>query len=388
MVLSNAGYKPVVEHKAILTLGDTLMSRNHLYAAQFCYLMGHEEFSEESRLGPLLGYSTSDNNLLEATQMTEIYEFARKLADPTFSLGVSFLQNKLNYAKSLISHGFVQEGLSYCEEIAKTLKTKKIDDAELNICKNTFQIAERIVVADESGVANSTWVEDLRKIIADPGVFYQDSFRKMSHASSDHNSIGSQQYQHQPQQSQQFSQPQDIYDPYNQNQQQTNHNLANQTQPQDHASSSISQFDTAVSTSNTISTSDLDNTYSGIAEIPAEGGNQWNSPNQLNGGLHISNPSQLYEQQQQPPIPNSISSANAYNSGNTNTGNYQPSLVSTGYAGDAGGKLMQVIVYVSNYCHSSRLPLCLMITQGNLHLQPQLLTTIIIGIIHTIRNLN
>lgn len=168
MLLSNSGYKPEVEHRAIITLGDTLQQRNHWFAAQFCYLMGHEEFSKDSRLGRLLGLSPQKKNSLEATQMTEVYEFARKLADPNFSLGVSFLQEKVQYSRLLVSYGLVEEALAYCEEITKTVRDSrnKADPAEIKkLCSETLNIAERICAIDETGTARTTWIEDLRRIM-------------------------------------------------------------------------------------------------------------------------------------------------------------------------------------------------------------------------------
>lgn len=196
MLLSNSGYKPEVEHRAILTLGDTLQQRNHVFAAQFCYLMGHEEFSKESRLGTLLGYSPQGKNKLEATQMTEVYEFARKLADPNFNLGVSFQQSKLEYAKTLVSYGFVEEALAYCEEITKVLRQSgRYGEQEreelIKLSGNTLKIAERIAVADESGTASGTWVEELRRLAMEPTLYaageLEDSLRKLSLQSSSNN---------------------------------------------------------------------------------------------------------------------------------------------------------------------------------------------------------
>lgn len=200
MLLSNSGYKPDVERRAILTLGDTLHSRNHVFAAQFCYLMGLEEFNKQSRLGTLLGYSKESKNVLEATQMTEVYEFARKLADPGFSLGVSFLQSKLDYGRRLVSYGFVEEALAYCEEITKVLKQSKLggggnfglgedsDHELISLCVNTLNIAERIAAADENGTAAQTWVDELRRMAMGEGG--EDVVRRVSMLGENDSSSG------------------------------------------------------------------------------------------------------------------------------------------------------------------------------------------------------
>jgi len=289
MLLSNSGNKPAVEMKAILTLGDTLASRNHLYAAQFCYLMGREEFRKDSRLGPLLGYSAAADNVLESTQMTEVYEFALKSQEgPHPSLGLSFLESKLDYAKSLVSYGFVQEALAYCEEITKALIKPKPDDAEVKLGMSTLEIAERIAVADESGSANTTWVAELKKFIADPSACFENS-RKMSVVSSQEQS-SEHSFTSQSQQLQ--SNNNDVYDPtqYNQQQQQQQPlppDLGSQLQYDTSGVSSSSGASGAVNNNNN-SNNVLDNTMTGgTSSVPES---NWSNTNQMNGGLHISQP--------------------------------------------------------------------------------------------------
>ncbi|CAL8143615.1 unnamed protein product [Orchesella dallaii] len=273
MLLSNSGSRPDVEQKAILTLGDTLASRNHLYAAQFCYLMGREEFRKDSRLGPLLGYSAEKKNLLEATQMTEVYEFALKLQDdPHLSLGLSFLENKLDYARSLLNLGFVQEALSYCEEVTKTLKSRKIEAVEFQLCTSTLHLAERIALADESGNAITTWVADLKKITEDPSAFCGSS-RKMSVLSSQEQT-SEVTYPSQPQQ----IPPVETYDPNLYNQQQ-------QILPPDIGIVSQNQYDAGPPTAAVISNN---NVVENTASSTSLQENSWSTPPQMNGGLHIS----------------------------------------------------------------------------------------------------
>lgn len=215
MILSNAGQRPEVEAKAITTLGDTLgniakrlMSkivipinclndfklysgnRNHPFAAQFCYLMAEVEFSTESKLGTLLGFTPSMNNLIEATQMTEIYEFARTLGNPNYSLGTPFIQRKLNYTKTLIDLGFTQDAFLYCEELTKSLRKSRIHESEQSAGWSILQIAERLVNCDDSNSLEPAWIDDLRKI-TDQVVGSESGSRKLSLAttSSDQNEV-------------------------------------------------------------------------------------------------------------------------------------------------------------------------------------------------------
>ncbi|ODN03346.1 Protein transport protein Sec16A [Orchesella cincta] len=292
MLLSNSGKNPEVEHRAMLTLGDTLANRNHLYAAQFCYLMAQDEFRIGSRIGHLLGYSPDAKNVLEATQMTEVYEFALKLQEghPP-PLGLSFLESKLEYAKQLVNLGFIQEALAYCEEITKTLDitAKKLESRELTLCANTLQIAERIALADESGEASKveSWVGNLKRIVANPTAFDENS-RKLTTQSSQEQS-SEVPYTSLPQQQQVVSN--ETYDPTLYNQQ--------QLLPPDMSSVSQNQYDTvgvpgvAINNSSNVPP---ENTMIGGGSANVQE-NNWSNPTQMNGGFHITQP--MYDVTQQ-----------------------------------------------------------------------------------------
>jgi len=140
-------------------------SRNQPFAAQFCYLMAHAEFSPESKIGSLLGYIPSKNNLIEATQMTEIYEFARSLGDSEVTLGTYFLRSKLHYTETLLSLGFVQEAYLYCEEMTKALKKGKITAPEQVIAWDILRISERLTKCEDSNNSDEPgWIEELKRI--------------------------------------------------------------------------------------------------------------------------------------------------------------------------------------------------------------------------------
>lgn len=94
MILSNTSQRPELDLKAITTLGDTLMVRGSLYAAQFCYLMAQVNFSRYGTEGAKLVLLGTNHNkpfsqfaTNEAIHMTEIYEYARTLNEGTFILG-------------------------------------------------------------------------------------------------------------------------------------------------------------------------------------------------------------------------------------------------------------------------------------------------------------
>lgn len=158
------------------------------FAAQFCYLMAESEFAEDSDIGSLLGFNPAIRNILEATQMTEIYEFARSLANPEFSLGSSFIESKLNYTKELINIGFTQEAYSYCEEMTKSLRKHRVHAKEQALAKDIFYIAERLVNCDVGrGSGEPAWMDDLRKM-ADQ-LESETTSRKLSLATSTSDNI-------------------------------------------------------------------------------------------------------------------------------------------------------------------------------------------------------
>ena len=98
MILSNTLPGTDINRRSIITLGDTLLAKGQLYAAQFCYIVSAAEwgsFSNKTAKLVLLLSSPTDLSLLqfasiEAIQCTEIYEFVQKLGNKDYSM--PFLQ--------------------------------------------------------------------------------------------------------------------------------------------------------------------------------------------------------------------------------------------------------------------------------------------------------
>lgn len=93
MILSNSTQRPELNCKAVTILGDTLMTRGSLYAAQFCYLMAQVTFDVYGADGAKLVLLGSNHNkpylhfaTNSAIHMTEIYEYACTLNDDDFTL--------------------------------------------------------------------------------------------------------------------------------------------------------------------------------------------------------------------------------------------------------------------------------------------------------------
>ncbi|XP_065156222.1 protein transport protein Sec16A isoform X4 [Atheta coriaria] len=126
MILSNTMQRPELDRKAITTLGDTLMGRGSLYAAQFCYLMAEVGFTRYGQDGKLvlLGGNQSKPFMQfahnEAIHMTEIYEYACSLNDAAFKIP-EFQAYKYLLATRLADRGFLETSLAYIEQVSIAL---------------------------------------------------------------------------------------------------------------------------------------------------------------------------------------------------------------------------------------------------------------------------
>eukprot|EP00092_Neocalanus_flemingeri_P007473 GFUD01008070.1.p1 GENE.GFUD01008070.1~~GFUD01008070.1.p1 ORF type:complete len:2334 (+),score=842.22 GFUD01008070.1:46-7047(+) len=94
MILSNPLPGSDINTKSMITLGDSLLAKGQLYAAQFCYIVSAAEwgtYSNKCAKLVLLLSSVADKNLeqfatTEAIQCTEIYEFVQKLGNKEFEM--------------------------------------------------------------------------------------------------------------------------------------------------------------------------------------------------------------------------------------------------------------------------------------------------------------
>ena len=104
MILSNTLPGTDINRRSIITLGDTLLAKGQLYAAQFCYIVSAADwgtFSNKMAKLVLLLSSPGEQSLeqfasIEAIQCTEIYEFVQKLGNKEYSM--PFLQVGEKYA--------------------------------------------------------------------------------------------------------------------------------------------------------------------------------------------------------------------------------------------------------------------------------------------------
>ncbi|WAR31439.1 SC16A-like protein [Mya arenaria] len=115
MILSNNTAKPDLDRKCIMTLGDTLASKGFLHASHFCYLMSQISFGSFNKKSSKIVLIGSSHGLPleyfatnEAIQCTEIYEYARSLANTWLNLN-NFQTFKFLYATRLADYGYAQD---------------------------------------------------------------------------------------------------------------------------------------------------------------------------------------------------------------------------------------------------------------------------------------
>ncbi|XP_052789106.1 uncharacterized protein LOC128223773 isoform X2 [Mya arenaria] len=132
MILSNNTAKPDLDRKCIMTLGDTLASKGFLHASHFCYLMSQISFGSFNKKSSKIVLIGSSHGLPleyfatnEAIQCTEIYEYARSLANTWLNLN-NFQTFKFLYATRLADYGYAQDALQYCEVISRQVNTNPV----------------------------------------------------------------------------------------------------------------------------------------------------------------------------------------------------------------------------------------------------------------------
>nr|XP_046248444.1 protein transport protein Sec16B-like [Scatophagus argus] len=127
VMLSNETGDPAVQHKAIVTMGDTLASKGLLHAAHVCYLTASVPFgvfTQKSERLVLLGSSHRQPFQNFATnaaiQCTELYEYCQTLGGKFFSIP-SFQVYKFLYASRLLDCGLASLAFHYCEVVGQAI---------------------------------------------------------------------------------------------------------------------------------------------------------------------------------------------------------------------------------------------------------------------------
>ncbi|NXF32758.1 SC16B protein, partial [Nyctibius bracteatus] len=153
VMLSNKAGDMELNHRAIVTMGDTLAGRGAVEASHFCYLMADVPFgyfrAKADRMA-LLGSSHhqafAQFARTEVIQRMEIFEYCQQLRQPEFFL-LPFQVYKLLYASRLADYGLPAQALQYCEHIATALLDQ--DPASHPVlAQQVLKLAERLKLSD------------------------------------------------------------------------------------------------------------------------------------------------------------------------------------------------------------------------------------------------
>ncbi|NXQ99120.1 SC16B protein, partial [Sagittarius serpentarius] len=153
VMLSNKIGDTELNHRAIVTMGDTLAGRGAVEAAHFCYLMADIPFgyfrAKADRMA-LLGSSHcqafAQFARTEAIQRMEIFEYCQQLRQPKSFL-LPFQVYKLLYASRLADYGLPAQALQYCEQVATVLLGQDLASHPV-LAQQVMKLAERLKLSD------------------------------------------------------------------------------------------------------------------------------------------------------------------------------------------------------------------------------------------------
>ncbi|NXW54417.1 SC16B protein, partial [Eurystomus gularis] len=175
VMLSNKVGDMELNHRAIITMGDTLAGKGAVEAAHFCYLMADIPFgyfgAKTDRMA-LLGSSHhqafAQFARTEAIQRMEVFEYCQQLRQPKSFL-LPFQVYKLLYASRLADHGLPAQALQYCEQIATALLGQDLASHPV-LAQQVMKLAERLKLSDplllempdQDQALEPDWLEQLR----------------------------------------------------------------------------------------------------------------------------------------------------------------------------------------------------------------------------------
>ncbi|XP_036143891.1 uncharacterized protein LOC105832660 isoform X2 [Monomorium pharaonis] len=176
MIISNTSANPEVNRRSITTLGDTLFTRGDIYAAHFCYILAQIDFGAYGTNGVKLVLIGSNHNKpypeffnMEAVMLTEIYEYARSLSDPKFTL-VDLQTFKFDLTVKMVDCGLIEKALLYIEQIATNIANDP-SKYKKSFIEAVYVLGDRIKYHDPvykdaiEDAANVTWLTKLAKIV-------------------------------------------------------------------------------------------------------------------------------------------------------------------------------------------------------------------------------
>ncbi|XP_026709818.1 protein transport protein Sec16B-like [Athene cunicularia] len=153
VMLSNKVGDMELNHRAIITMGDTLAGRGAVEAAHFCYLMADIPFSYfEAKADRMVLLGSNHRQAFtqfartEAIQRMEIFEYCQQLRQRESFL-LPFQVYKLLYASRLADYGLPAQALQYCEQIATALLGQDLASHPI-LAQQVMKLAERLKLSD------------------------------------------------------------------------------------------------------------------------------------------------------------------------------------------------------------------------------------------------
>nr|XP_056700682.1 protein transport protein Sec16B [Euleptes europaea] len=178
VILSNQVGDAELNHRAVVTMGDTLAGKGLTEAAHFCYLMGNIPFGhfgvKTHHHMVLLGSSQSQALAqfvrLEDIHRTEIFEYCQLLGNPKAFIP-SFQVYKLIYATRLVDYGLTAQALHYCEGAGMALLAQNGNTNPV-LLEQVIKLAERLKLSDprlldrpeQDGPLDPDWLIQLRAL--------------------------------------------------------------------------------------------------------------------------------------------------------------------------------------------------------------------------------
>lgn len=176
MIISNTSANPEVNRRSITTLGDTLSTRGDIHAAHFCYILAQIDFGAYGTNGVKLILIGANHNkpyseflTTEAVMLTEIYEYARNLSDPCFTL-VDLQKFKFDLVVKMVDCGLMEKALLYIEQIATNI-ANDVSKYKRSFIEAIYTLGDRIKYHDPickdsiEDAANLIWLNKLAEIV-------------------------------------------------------------------------------------------------------------------------------------------------------------------------------------------------------------------------------
>ncbi|XP_076654050.1 endoplasmic reticulum export factor secretory 16 isoform X2 [Halictus rubicundus] len=177
MIISNTSSNPDINRRSITILGDTLSARGDIHAAHFCYILSQVDFGAYGASNVKLvligaNHHKPYNTFLstEAVMLTEIYEYARNLSEPRFTL-VDLQTFKFDLASKMMDHGLIEKALLYIEQIAVNIANEPSKYKKSFIC-SVYNLGDRIKYHDPvykdstDEVITVPWFDNLAEIVS------------------------------------------------------------------------------------------------------------------------------------------------------------------------------------------------------------------------------